>query len=427
MRTFYPYAVNDIEVFKLHLLYLSEKVSHFCLLDSNNYPNYPHASINSIVAIDAIEIFCENNNGLSKFQDFQQRHKDWIFGYLSYDLKNEIENLKVVQKRNALAFPLLQFFIPKFIFKFYTNSIEIGVTDDAHIAEFSQLLSQAKTLKNMGTTKVSIQKRKTKKEYIATVEKIKSHIRNGDIYEMNFCQEYYATDAEIEPISTFQKLNDVSKAPFASFYKSKEHYLLCSSPERFIKRQNNQLISQPIKGTRKRIADIHLDNNLKNELLSNEKERSENVMIVDLVRNDLSKVAIAGSVKVEELFGIYTFEQVHQMISTISCTISDEQTFTEIIKATFPMGSMTGAPKIAAMQLIEELEPFKRGLYSGAIGYITPEGNFDFNVVIRSILYHKKNKYLSIYAGSAITAESDAESEYEECLLKAKAMLQILN
>ncbi|HOU46421.1 MAG TPA: anthranilate synthase component I family protein [Chitinophagales bacterium] len=426
MRTFYPFAVNDIEAFKLRLLYLSEKATHFCLLDSNNYPNYPHASINSIVAIDAIEIFCENNNGLSKFQDFQQRHKDWIFGYLSYDLKNEIENLKVVQKSDALAFPLLQFFIPKFIFKFYTNSIEIGVTDDAHIAEFTQLLSQAKTPENMGTPKVSIQKRNTKEDYIATVEKIKSHIRNGDIYEMNFCQEYYATDVEIEPTRTFQKLNNATKAPFASFYKSKDHYLLCSSPERFIKRQNNQLISQPIKGTRKRLADTHLDNKLKNELSTDTKERSENVMIVDLVRNDLSKVAISGSVKVEELCGIYTFEQVHQMISTISCAILNERTFTEITKATFPMGSMTGAPKIAAMQFIEELESFKRGLYSGAIGYITPDGNFDFNVVIRSILYNKKNKYLAIHAGSAITAESDAVKEYDECLLKANAMLQAL-
>ena len=427
MRTFYPYAVNDIEAFKLRLLYLSEQVTHFCLLDSNNYPNYPHATVNSIVAIDALDVFCANTNCLNEFQAFLQQHKDWMFGYLTYDLKNELERLTVVQKPDDLSFPLLQFFIPKYILRFYTNHIEIGVTQYVHIAELEQLLAQAKTPQNNNTSSLAIQHKQTKEAYIATIEKIKAHIQNGDLYEMNFCQEYFATDAEIEPINTFQKLNDASKAPFASFYKGTDHYLLCSSPERFIKRQNNQLISQPIKGTRKRLADTQLDSNLKNELLSDNKERSENVMIVDLVRNDLSKVAVAGSVKVEELFGIYTFEQVHQMISTISCTIPDERTFIEIIKATFPMGSMTGAPKIAAMQFIETLEPFKRGLYSGAIGYLTPEGNFDFNVVIRSILYHKKNKHLAIHAGSAITAEFAAEREYEECLLKAKAMLQAVN
>jgi para-aminobenzoate synthetase component 1 len=168
------------------------------------------------------------------------------------------------------------------------------------------------------------------------------------------------------------------------------------------------------------------DNLLKQQLFFDEKERSENVMIVDLVRNDFSKIAIKNSVDVEELFGIYTFEQVHQMISTITCNIEQNLSFSEIIKAVFPMGSMTGAPKIAAMELIEQYEPTKRGLFSGAVGYITPKGNFDFNVVIRSILYNSTNKYISIQAGSAITIDCDAEKEYEECLLKAKAMLEAL-
>jgi para-aminobenzoate synthetase component 1 len=149
-------------------------------------------------------------------------------------------------------------------------------------------------------------------------------------------------------------------------------------------------------------------------------------MIVDLVRNDLSKIASKGSVNVDELFGIYSFKQVHQMISTVSCEIKDHFTFTDIIKATFPMGSMTGAPKVRAMQIIEECESTKRGVYSGALGYIEPNGDFDFSVVIRSILYNSSNNYLSFMTGSAITSQADAESEYAECLLKAKAMFEAL-
>jgi para-aminobenzoate synthetase component 1 len=150
-------------------------------------------------------------------------------------------------------------------------------------------------------------------------------------------------------------------------------------------------------------------------------------MIVDLVRNDLSRTATKGSVEVEELCGIYTFKQVHQMISTVVSQVENTTSAVEIIKTTFPMGSMTGAPKISAMKIIEELEETKRGLYSGAIGYFSPEGDFDFNVVIRSILYNSKNQYLSFSVGSAITSEATAEGEYEECLLKAKAMFEVLN
>ena len=245
---------------------------------------------------------------------------------------------------------------------------------------------------------------------------------------MNFCQEFYLENKSIQPVEVFNKLNKLSKAPFTSFYKTEHNYLLCASPERFLKKQNNVLVSQPIKGTRKRILhDVKEDNFIQQQLFFDEKERSENVMIVDLVRNDFARIAQKNSVEVEELFGIYSFEQVHQMISTITCKIDTKLSFTDIIRAVFPMGSMTGAPKIAAMQLIEKYEKNNRGLYSGAVGYLTPKGNFDFNVVIRSILYNSKNKYVSMHTGSAITIDSNAEKEYEECLLKAKAMFQVLS
>ena len=203
--------------------------------------------------------------------------------------------------------------------------------------------------------------------------------------------------------------------------------MLCASPERYLRKEANKVISQPIKGTAKRFSDETLDNNSKIALEQNPKERAENIMIVDLVRNDLSHTAIKGSVAVEELCGIYTFEQVHQMISTVVSTVENSVSPVEILRTTFPMGSMTGAPKISAMNIIEELEETKRGLYSGAVGYFTPENDFDFNVVIRSILYNAREKYLSFSVGSAITSQSIPEQEYEECLLKAKAMFEVLS
>ncbi len=219
----------------------------------------------------------------------------------------------------------------------------------------------------------------------------------------------------------------ISPNPFSSFYRIHDKYLLCASPERYLKKTGDKILSQPIKGTLKRTSDSKEDDIKKHEFLLNAKERSENVMIVDLVRNDLSKVCGEATVSVEELFHVYSFPQVHQMISTISGKIPIQMNISEIIFATFPMGSMTGAPKKRVMELIEKYEKTKRGLFSGAVGYITPGNDFDFNVVIRSILYNEKEKYISIQAGAAITFSSDAEKEYEECLLKVNAMINVLS
>jgi len=266
----------------------------------------------------------------------------------------------------------------------------------------------------------------TKEAYINNIKTIKEHIQQGDIYEVNYCQEFFAKQVKIKPIQLYFKLNDKSPTPFSCFVKHNDKYLLSASPERFIKKQGNKITSQPIKGTIKRGGDKVEDERLKELLYNDNKERSENIMIVDLVRNDLSKISKKNSVKVDELCGIYTFPQVHQMISTVSADLNENITFNDIIKATFPMGSMTGAPKIRAMELIEKYEVSKRGLYSGTVGYIDSFGNFDFNVVIRSILYNMDTQYLSFFVGGAITHLSDPEKEYEECLLKAKAMFEVL-
>jgi para-aminobenzoate synthetase component 1 len=480
MRKFHPFPVENIEAFKQQLLTIANHVKHFCYLDSNNYPNYPYSTFGSFFAIDAIDSISVNKNCLYEFEQFQKKHQDWLFGFLNYDLKNEIE--PDLQTNNAESFsrdsakkrifraeshvvdsarkidvmthcmrqpkidniqnPLLHFFVPKYLVKIENEKVEIGIVDTHCMRTSSDNESILNEFKNLIHTKISryeisnlipitigteISNRISKQDYITTIENIKQDIQFGDIYEMNFCQEFYTENVAIQPTKVFQKLNEISKAPFSCYFKNDTNHLMCASPERFLKRQHNTLISQPIKGTRKRIQDKQQDRNIKQELFFDEKERSENVMIVDLVRNDFSKIAIKNSVEVEELFGIYTFEQVHQMISTITCNIPKNLSFSDIIKATFPMGSMTGAPKIAAMQLIEQYEPTKRGLFSGAVGYITPKGNFDFNVVIRSIFYNEHNKYVSIQTGSAITIDCDAEKEYEECLLKAKAMLEALS
>ena len=435
MRTFYPFPITDIEAFKLQLLEISKQVKHFCYLDSNNYPNYPYSTFSSFFAIDAIDSISVNKNCLATLEQFQQKHEDWLFGFFNYDLKNEIEPTNVethrmcLEKPDHLQNPLLHFFVPKYIVKIENDKVEIGIQNEADFLNFKNLIFKSKVsnLKSqISNLKSQISNRTTKQDYISTIENIKQHIQRGDIYEMNFCQEFYAENATINAVEVFKKLNKISKAPFSSFFKNEENYLMCASPERFLKRQNSTLISQPIKGTRKRIQDKKQDNFIKQQLFFDEKERSENVMIVDLVRNDFSKIAIKNTVEVEELFGIYTFEQVHQMISTITCNIQQNLSVSDIMRSVFPMGSMTGAPKISAMQLIEKYEPTKRGLFSGAVGYITPKGNFDFNVVIRSIFYNEKAKYVSVQAGSAITIDCDAEKEYEECLLKAKAMFEAL-
>lgn len=431
MHQFHNFPVEDIDDFKQKVLAISNHVEYFCFLDSNNYPNYPHSTFGSLFAIDAIErieLKEADIPTLNLLQEFIDLHQAWMFGFLNYDLKNKIEITLQSNGIDEIQNDLLFFFIPKYIIRIQEKNVEIGVRDREDIYAFNKLLNNIhKITTRKKNSSIYLENRISKEKYMEIITNIRKNIRNGNIYELNYCQEFYATNVEIDTLNVFENLNQISKAPFSCFLKNKHQYLMCASPERFLKKQNKTLVSQPIKGTRKRAKNTKEDNRIKQELFFNEKERSENVMIVDLVRNDMSKIAEKNSVEVEELFGLYSFEQVHQLISTISCTVNDDIPFTEIIKAMFPMGSMTGAPKIAAMQLIEHYELTKRGLFSGAVGYITPKGNFDFNVIIRSILYNTTRQYLSIQTGSAITIDAEPEKEYDECLVKAEAMIKSLN
>ncbi|SHG16981.1 para-aminobenzoate synthetase component 1 [Flavobacterium micromati] len=427
MRTSIYKLVDNPKLFKKQLLYWSQQFREIIYLDSNDYPQV-YSSYDCVVAVDAFtSIKTDFHNAFEDLKQYQQTSKDWLFGYLSYDLKNNTESL-FSKNFDGLDFPDLFFFQPKKLFLFKGNQLEIkylNFCDDEVEADFEEI-EQISDLANSKEEKLIIQQRISKKDYISKVSKALEHIHRGDIYELNFCLEFFAENATINPFGKFSLLNEISQPPFATFFKNNKHFLLSATPERYLRKDGERIISQPIKGTAKRFADPLEDQNSKNQLASDPKERSENIMITDLVRNDLSKTAQKGSVEVTELCGVYSFLQVHQMITTITSKQDSQYAAVDVIKTTFPMGSMTGAPKIAAMKIIEELEETKRGLYSGAVGYFTPDGDFDFNVVIRSILYNQEQKYVSFSVGSAITSLSIPEKEYEECLLKAKAMREVL-
>ena len=432
VRTVKKFMIENPESFKSNLLEWGNQFKEVVFLDTNKY-HQKFSTYDSVLAVDAFtSIKTDYSNAFVDLHQYQSHTKDWLFGYLSYDLKNDTEAL-ISRNFDGLEFPDLYFFQPKKLFFLKDNEVEVQylrLCDDEMDADFLEIL-KSNTICDFapeasGLGEIKIKQRISKETYLEKISQMLEHIHRGDIYEANFCMEFYSEHAQINPLEIYQKLNKISEPPFAVYFKNSHYYLMSASPERYLKKEGTKVISQPIKGTSRRNPDPILDEQSKMDLENNPKERAENIMIVDLVRNDLSRTATKGSVEVTELCKIYTFKQVHQMISTVLSQVENTTTPVEILKTTFPMGSMTGAPKISAMQIIEKLEETKRGLYSGSVGYFTPEGDFDFNVVIRSILYNAENQYLSFSVGSAITSEATPESEYEECLLKSKAMFEVL-
>jgi para-aminobenzoate synthetase component 1 len=394
----------------------------FVILDSNginsarNYDSYEFvlaAGIKSVLSADVHE------QPFEKLKAFI--NKTWAFGYLTYDLKNTLEELHS-HHFSGNQFPPLFFFEPLHLIlvdREFNITATIDVMDKIMSQDVSETLS--------ALPPIEIKARVSKEEYLNKVDKIQHHILEGDVYELNYCMEFYAEDVQLNPYEVYEKLKSVSPTPFGAFMKLNNQYLICASPERFMRKQNDKIIGQPIKGTAARNEDEQIDEYNKKELLQSEKERAENLMIVDLVRNDFARSSQIGTVNVEELFGIYSFKSVHPMISTVTAIVRNDCNNATCIQNAFPMGSMTGAPKIKAMQLIEEYERTKRTIYSGALGYFTPDNQFDLNVVIRSMVYNAQTGYLSFEVGSAITYDSIAEKEYEECLLKAKAMMNVFS
>lgn len=395
-----------------------------CFLDNHQYPS-PHQAAECLVAAEAVERFSPQTNSLAALNKFYREQNDWHFGHFSYDLKNEIWP-QLSSRPNNIGFPAVHFFRPETVLQLNGQQLTIACLTRNPKMVFEEICNTpVPEAKQQGLPVIRPQI--SKKEYTDTVEKIRAHILRGDCYELNYCQEFYAEQVVADTVQLYEQLTHVSPNPFACYYRLDHRYLLCASPERYLQKKGTQLLSQPIKGTHKRdLLNPVTDAALKQQLAESEKDRSENVMVVDLVRNDLSRICKEGTVKVGELFGIYSFPQVHQMISTISGELDEQNGLGDILKASFPMGSMTGAPKKKVLELIDKYEPTSRGIYSGAVGYFSPEKDFDFNVVIRSILYNAEAQYLSYLVGGGITFYSDPEKEYEECLLKARAIEQVL-
>ena len=450
------FKIQDIKVFRENLVSFLENESIFCLLDSNDYYSekdktqhpYYH-DYDMLCSFGARQMIkCSGDKAFEELEKFKaQNPNDWLFGYFSYDLKNEIEKLSS-ENADYLGFEDMFFFVPETVITLKgniatvygkTNAVKEVLSDIINFPSESHAVdSEASPLKSsmaepqspfqetLSARAISLKNRIEKEYYLETVEKLRQHIIEGDVYEVSFCQEFYGEEAEINPFQIYRNLCEISPQPFGAFIKIDNNFIMCASMERYLKKSGNKLISQPIKGTIRRGESENEDELLKTTLLNDEKERAENVMIVDLVRNDLSRVCAPGSVKVEELFGIYDFPGVFQMISTVTGELLLDKTGLDAIKASFPMGSMTGAPKIMAMSIIEQYEKTKRGVYSGAIGYFSPDGDFDFNVVIRTLLYNASKKYLSLHVGSAITYDSIPEREYEECFVKINTILKVL-
>ncbi|RAU83261.1 anthranilate synthase component I family protein [Pontibacter arcticus] len=393
---------------------------------TSNQIDYPFGGFEELLAVSSDEPipFDAQETFESLRSNLQAQQTTWC-GFLNYDLKNQTEKLSS-NNPDHIGFPSIFFFEPEVYVYFNTDIISINSSANNINFILSSIL-QTEPATPSANLSINVQQRVSKEKYIANVERVRAHILEGDVYELNYCMEFYAKEVTIQPLALYQALNEASPTPFSGYLKYEDKYLLCASPERFLKKDGATLISQPIKGTIRRGATPEEDQQLQHQLRHDEKELAENMMIVDLVRNDLSRSCATGTVKVTEMFGIYGFRQVSQMISTITGQLRPENDLVEALKGTFPMGSMTGAPKISAMQLIEELEDTKRGLYSGAFGYIKPNQDCDFNVVIRSIQYNASTSYLSFMVGSAITFDSDPEQEYAECLLKAQAILKVLS
>lgn len=400
--------------------------SHFVMLDSNGHVS-KYSTHDCLLAIGCVqEIKIGVGEAFTSLKTFIDQCKDWVFGYLTYDLKNEIENL-TSQHDNHLQVAAMHFFVPELVIEITHDQLVVH-SKTYNKRELKDVLKQvfATDILYDHTVQEKYGKcRVNKKEYIENAQHFLNHIQRGDIYEANYCIEFYAHDCQLDSLRAYHELNAISEPSFASYARFNEIHIMCASPERYLKKIGDRLISQPIKGTARRSPHIIEDEQLKKDLFHDPKERSENIMIVDLVRNDLSKTAQKGSVTVEELCKVYSFKQVHQMISTISSQVVNTHPV-DLITTTFPMGSMTGAPKISAMSIIDELENSSRGIYSGSIGYFKPNGDFDFNVIIRTILYNSSTKYLSYSVGSAITAAAQPDKEYDECLLKARALKKIL-
>jgi para-aminobenzoate synthetase component 1 len=425
-RQFVSFPFSDLYIIKQQVLDWSARFNTFAFLDNQLYTS-PENNYECLVAVgERARLQTSAGGAFEQLKSFSLAQEDWLFGHFSFDLKSETENVPS-SLPDRILFPDLFFFVPDIILLIFQQEIQIGLYGTHHTVIWDEIKNASSNKGKNVPAPAVIKTRMSKEEYLHVIELLRQHILLGECYEINYCQEFFVESADVDPLELYRALTNISPSPFSAYYSMDDHFLLCASPERFLKRRGDIILSQPIKGTAARdLENPARDELLRDTLAFSEKDRTENVMVVDLMRNDLSKICEADSVFVSELFGIYSFPQVHQMISTIRGKPKPELYWTDMIARTFPMGSMTGAPKKRVLELIEQYEKSKRGLFSGALGYVKPNQDFDFNVVIRSLLYNRTQQYLAYFAGSGITFNSVPEKEYEECLLKVAPFESII-
>jgi para-aminobenzoate synthetase component 1 len=383
----------------------------------------------------------KNSNSLYVFQDFFDKYSrthtspfpfsGGFVGFLSYDLCHKIEKIPYMAKDDK-HIPDIYFALYDGVFVYDHNKRESyivahGITQPAEdiIKKLNKIIKQA----NKKTATVNIvEERKnkneitpnfSKEEYIKNVGKIKRYIKNGDIYQANLTQRF-ETKYTGEPWALYQRLRNINPAPFSSFIDYGDFQIVSSSPERFVKVDNRKIQTRPIKGTIARGINKEEDISNQQLLLNSEKDKSELIMIVDVARNDLGRISKIGTVKVETLFSLEEYPTVYHLVATVTGELREDVKFADIIKATFPGGSITGAPKIRAMEIIDEIEPTRRNVYTGSIGYLDLNGNMDLNIVIRTIILKEGKAFFQV--GGGIVWDSDEESEYKETILKGEAL-----
>lgn len=418
-RTKTVFNVEDLPNIKGKLFAWAANKSPLAWYDTNDYP-HQKSTYDAILAVQSCKVTKEKN------ELYGAVGSDWLFGFFGYEFSTTWE--RVIPSNPAYtSVSELHFFCPEKVWLLEGDILTAHYLSDDNPKDDFDKISVVTPFVFSDEVSIDLTPRVSRLEYLKKAKALQQHILRGDIYEVNYCMEWFAEKVSIHTPKLFNNLNAIAKTPFAAFLHIDNIHLMCASPERFLKREGNIITSQPIKGTAARHEDPMLDKAAAQFIKTDPKERAENIMITDLVRNDLSRIAKKGSVKVTEQCAVYPFAQVHQMISTVTAQGDSSTSSLDIIGACFPMGSMTGAPKQRAMELIDKHEPSQRGLYSGAVGYFMPNGDFDFNVVIRSLIYDAEKQYLSTHVGSALTAAADVEKEYDECMLKVAAIKRVLS
>ena len=431
--------IDIYDIFRVLMSQDNFKDNKISFLDSslkNKYGKYSIIGVNSYLELKENDKLSDENfeEYLDRFLKKNKQENKYdlplISGgiaYFSYDYGRKFENIKTRHKKDVdIPEAIIRFYRTYIIEDIEKQEIYISYQDKKDYDNLINILVNTKIEKenliknnNLANFKSNFEK----DDYLKAIQKTIDYIIEGDIYIMNLTQRLMI-ESKKTPLQVFSYLRKFNPAPFGAYLDFDNFEVVSASPERFIKMKNRLIETRPIKGTRKRGATVEEDLGLKNELANSEKDKSELLMIVDLERNDLNRICELKSVVVDELFEVETYSTVFHLVSTIRGKLKEEYSFVDLIKAAFPGGSITGAPKIRAMEIIDELENSRRDLYTGSIGYISFNGDCDLNIVIRTAI-HKDGKYY-LGVGGGITCESELEFEYEETLQKAKAILEAI-